>query len=307
MDKIVFFHKSPPMFNIGDFLSSPRHYFLFLRTMSHAAPSTLICGGGAFNDMGLSVTRRSDARVKIAWALGRSIPFGDVAPATSQSLESEFTYLSSRDKEFCSGRINFVPCASVFNKIVDIEPDGETGLFLNASPVASGAELSQILYKHRSLVIGTNALPERVFRNAFSRTSRIVTNSYHVAYWSLLSGRSTALVGYSSKFVNLLSIFDLPLILQRYKRGDSGGLANSIELALSDKHSFVKLRNHVEYKAGFRFLNANYARALANSGIFDSVEIVEDTEGRLERREKEVSSTHCLMSIDHASRKPITI
>ena len=47
------------------------------------------------------------------------------------------------------------------------------------------------------------------FVDIFQNNQHIITNSYHAAYWGLLSGHNVTLLGYSSKFTSLLKIFNL--------------------------------------------------------------------------------------------------
>ncbi|MBZ9990509.1 hypothetical protein LB572_25735 [Mesorhizobium sp. BH1-1-5] len=178
--------------------------------------------------------------------------------------------------------------------IVDIPPGTALGIFVNQNPAASGNALMDVFSSmDADTVIGTNALSETEFRVRFARTGRIVTNSYHVAYWGLLSGRQVALIGYSSKFSSLFDLFQISDNINQYERGDGNGLAAAIARALTGR-SFSCLPSPDEVKMEFRKMNISYAKKLVSSGIFRKINILEDNKKQKRIREIEIWSKYFL-------------
>ena len=264
-------HNTSMVFNLGDFLCSPRHYFSF-----EAVRPVCVIGGGAFNDLATAEARRVKGRTRVSWAIGRTLGFRDAAsPPDRAAVFSLFAVASTRDLQEVGETICFVPCVSVLHPLVETKPGTAVGLFLSADD--QGASLSsKSILEHQSrvrpdLVLGTNAMSEETFIGAFAKTNEVVTNSYHVAYWSLLSGRSVAVLGYSTKFTSLLEAFGLPSeAVYRYSRGDGEGLARLVEKAL-DERRFVSLPDYRSVRQEFRAVNLRFAERLVSEGIFTAV------------------------------------
>lgn len=229
----------------------------------------LIVGGGAFNDLGVKDANTFAADVRIAWGIGQSYRFGKPSkPLNNRKVGKIYVAATTRDPAAARPEISLLPCVSVLHPIVDIAPGGEQGLFLNEDDVASGGNVGAVLkkYEQRGFITASNALQLDEFSNLFAQTHEITTNSYHAAYWSLLSGRGVRLIGYSSKFVNLLTLFDLAEEnLVRYERGNGIGLAEGVIKALTLPASYAS--NHDQLKKRFRAMNLDFATSLKRFGV----------------------------------------
>lgn len=261
---IDFLYNQPETPNLGDILCTPKNYFEF-----QSDRRVLVVGGGAFNGLGVRQARRVKADVRIAWGVGQSWRFG-TAPRGLNPRKVGKTYglATTRDPLFAHQRIPLLPCVSVLHPIVDLPIGNGHGLFLNRDDVASGAGVVDLLdrYSGDTDVVASNALPAAEFSEAFAQTGAITTNSYHAAYWALLSGRAVRLIGYSTKFVNLLHLFGLPAdSLTPYERGDTATLHAAIEAAFSKP--FVRSTDPDETKARFRDMNLAFADSLAKFGV----------------------------------------
>jgi polysaccharide pyruvyl transferase WcaK-like protein len=114
-------------------------------------------------------------------------------------------------------------------------------------------------------------MPLAAFMEAFATVRRLVTNSYHVAYWGLLSGRPVTLIGYSSKFTSLMRLLHLdPTALIPYTRGDGDALARAVAEALSAP-SRLFLKNYASRRQEFCELNIRYSEALVRAGLFEAI------------------------------------
>src|SRR5262245_30034034 len=224
--------------NLGDKLCTPKHYFVF--RPSPSAGRIAVIGGGSWTSFGVELARTLKSDHKILWGVGRSVKPDHVESKLDFALIGQlFDHSSTRDPEWALNGVTFVPCVSVFHRICDIDPGNRKGFFFNASPKASGGAIEDLSRKlseqHPDVVIGTNAMPESEFLDAFSKTKRIVTNSYHIAYWALLSGRAVTVIGYSSKFTSLMTMFHRsPSDVIPYARGDAVGFKAAVQMALAD-------------------------------------------------------------------------
>lgn len=258
---IEFLTDTPALPNLGDTLCSPRHYFAF-----SSEASVVIAGGGAFNDLAVKKASKLPADIRIAWAIGQSWRFGTAPqPFDLGAVRRTYARATTRDPLAACDAIPLLPCVSVLHPIVDSAPGAACGLFLNLAEAASGARthasLAAAAERQPGLVTGTNALDAAAFMALFARTGTVTTNSYHVAYWSLLSGREVRLIGYSSKFINLLRLFGLnPEALVRYDRGDAGQLADAIVAAEGARP--LSLPRPAAVRDAFRDANRAFAAAL---------------------------------------------
>ncbi len=260
---VHFVHNTPALPNLGDAVCSPKHYFDFA-----SERSVLIVGGGAYSRLGIREARRHAAAVKIAWGIGSSVRLGlDLEPFDARPALKTYDRASSRDRHLAVDGIAHIPCVSCFHPIADIPPGSATGLFINRDEAASGAGVLDLLSdqarRRPDLVTGTNAMGAAELGSLLALTGNVVTNSYHIAYWSLLSGRSVTIVGYSTKFLSLLDLFDLQPFVSRYVRGDSESLAHAVDAAFEKQ----PLRARPGYKAAFRHANLAFADSLASLGV----------------------------------------
>jgi polysaccharide pyruvyl transferase WcaK-like protein len=164
---------------------------------------------------------------------------------------------------------------------------------LNFDTRASGPAPLALLRAFEGCVVGSNASSERDFRALFAQTDRIVTNSYHTAFWGLASGRAVGMIGFSSKYDSIRSMFGLDADYQRYRKGDDAGLGNAIRQVLQSDR-FVRVPDAAEVKEKFRKLNFDVAERLVERGIFEAIAFVPDNELSLQRRADEVLSDYVL-------------
>jgi len=110
------------------------------------------------------------------------------------------------------------------------------------------------------LMLATNAMRVAELQDIFSRSDKIITNSYHIAYWSLLSGGSVKLIGYSNKSKSLLEIFDLDSdALQIYPKGEGRALLAHVRNAV-ETGDWLSLAQPEAVRAQFQELNLHFAR-----------------------------------------------
>lgn len=283
---IEFAHQAnpePP--NIGDYLCAPYHYFKFqLSEKSPLKGRCLVIGGGAirnakelFSDSGYAVrivwgTGVSDShaqkppkrhRVGFRWirrmlsstlALSRFLP-------TNPTPSSEKIIASTRDP-IAAGTDMLVPCVSCMHSICDTTRGHGVAVILNNNPKVSG-DINFIKAKinkaYPSIVFETNSLKEDKLYNIFETTDRILTNSYHITYWSLLSGGQVQVLGYSTKLESVLSLCGIPPnFVRRYSRGQGDELFEAVKSAL-EAPNWLSLPDAVGTRESFRQRNRDFA------------------------------------------------
>lgn len=293
---VAFLHYRTSVFNLGDYLSSPRHYFRFVPR--DGGPKVAVIGGGVFGryerirDTGKRIGL--DTRARVAWGVGLSLKGADGGGVERLAeMAKSFDAVTTRDPNHVSAEVPFCPCSSVLNGIVDIPPGQHTGVLLNFDPRASGQNPLAMLATFPDVVTGVNAVSERDFRRHFARCGRIVTNSYHTAFWGLLSGRAVAVVGFSSKYDSIQSMFRLPKGPRRYVMGDAISLRNAIAAAMAE-NDFVSLADAHIWREHFRDLNRQYADRLVARNIFARIEPIIDDDDALDDREAEIFSEYVL-------------
>ena len=295
LSRLAFIHHTTSIFNIGDYLSSPRHYFRFVP--NRQGRPVVVIGGGVFGNY--NIVRKNaksiniDARCRVGWGIGLSVK-GDGSASQKMDVFSEsLDFNATRDLELVSEKVPFCPCSSVFNSLTELPPGQEVGILLNHSPKVSGGDPLGLHARYDNLVVGGNALSEYDFRALFSRIGYLVTNSYHTAMWGLLSGRAVGIIGFSSKYTNVLKMFGIAGDYQRYEKGDPDGLVKAIDRVISE-NLFVSAPNAADRRDEFRKLNLAYAGKLVEQGVFERIDLVPDDQRSIERRNSEVFRTHVL-------------
>jgi hypothetical protein len=128
-----------------------------------------------------------------------------------------------------------------------------------------------------------NSCTAQQFEDRLALTSRVLTNSFHGAYWGWLSGREVGLVGYSSKFVSLARAMGIDhRVMPRYEkprkaawiinwlRPESMSLSALMrQMALGGGSSRLLDAHAVRQK--FRSINLSFARRLQQAGNFETV------------------------------------
>jgi hypothetical protein len=284
------------MTNVGDYLSSPRHYFEF-----RCEKRALVVGGGASNNY-FAKRALGIPGARVLWGVGQSWPFGKDPSSFNQKLKSLLRRLayqkaSTRDRTLASATLPLVPCASVFHPIVDLPPGDSVSVVVNGNPrVSADLDILQHRLKQSAfkLDLVTNTLPLGQFMQAFARSRTIVTNSYHAAYWGLLSGREVHIVGYSSKFTSVAALFGFSAsTVIRVGRGDGLALADAI--LASPSRMPLQLANADRDRREFRQLNLHFAESLREIGIEASLTAAE------------VSRDHFASSIQHPAVRPMAV
>ena len=187
-DGIVFIHKSPRVFNIGDYLCSPRHYIKFYKPIN----DLIIIGGGAFPNFAIDFINKNYINIhkSILWAVGNS----EKKFTYQVEKVSSLPYLQWGVRDIDSVSLeHFLPCVSCLHPMLDEKiVDSGTLLFLNKNSKVSSSEYIQFyknLAKKRNWNILFNNCSEKDIIDALKKNTHIITNSYHGAYWGLLSGQ----------------------------------------------------------------------------------------------------------------------
>jgi hypothetical protein len=286
-EPIYFLRNRPAIFNLGDYLCTPYHYFNFGVFCTQSGfliknrPHKVILGGGAYNDLGLN--QPVDFDKTILWGVGSSI-HGTTSEAI-KTKELPYFLWGARDPDAVEDKKKVLPCVSCLHPITDILPGKKTAVFLNKD--SSITDFNQINFakinQEFDVEVYTNYLDEISFSRCFSRANRIITNSYHVSYWSLLTGREVAIIGYSSKFRSLLKLFNLSPIIFPYDTKDKKNLEDLIFSVLKQKQ-FHKVHSAVDYKIDFRRRNAQFANMCLANNFCRKIELVQQTKFLQQRR-----------------------
>jgi hypothetical protein len=254
--------------NIGDYLASPRHYFDF----TCESPAVIVGGGASNNYFAKRAFRKSGVRV--LWGVGQSWPFGTGPSPFGAVMKSMFRRLvykraSTRDPSLVTSSLQLVPCVSVFNPITEIPPGQSVSVFVNGNPNVSGnvdVLRRQLAASGHDFEVYTNTLSIEDFTAAFARSRTIITNSYHAAYWGLLSGREVHIIGYSSKFTSLAELFGFnPDAIIRMSRGDGVSLAEGV--ARCANRVPMQLADARRVRRAFRQMNLDFADSIAEVGV----------------------------------------
>lgn len=234
--------------NIGDLLCTPDNYFDI-----RAHGDITIVGGGVWNIEKLS--REASANKTVIWAAGRSIRY---PKQSNKFIISNFRLAGFRDILDLEDKSTFLPCVSCLHDLLMKEPNGnKTLVFTNANEQVS----SKVEQSNDRITI-TNACTTEQFLDAWSQCDKVITNSYHGIYWSLLSNREVSPYGYSSKFVNVTALFDIEFPSENlYKVSERFKLPNLI----NKKQLFISAKDNRINQ--FRDLNLEFAENCKNVGV----------------------------------------
>lgn len=107
-----------------------------------------------------------------------------------------------------------------------------------------------------------NNCTEEQLIDILQNNQHIITNSYHAAYWGLLSGHNVTLLGYSSKFSSLLNIFNLDdNLLIKVIKGDNKLTLKALENINNLENSY-KLVDSKSVLKEFRNKNIDFINSL---------------------------------------------
>jgi len=238
-------------YNIGDDFCTPDRYFKI-----ESEQNLFIIGGGAYVDHGLKRLKKLniDPKKTIAWGLGNSDK-----KLINEKINS-LPYLEWGVRDITSTE-RFVPCVSCFNRQILTSPKKDNVLiFLNANEKVSG----EIKLDHPYI---TNAVSLDQFLQGWQSADKIITNSYHGIYWSLLTGRSVMPFGYSSKFFSVLKMFEKELPQENfYKIKNKNDLSDLISNAVKNPE-FISIKNSNLFLDRFRNINYQFAMKLSQIGV----------------------------------------
>jgi hypothetical protein len=235
--------------NIGDVLCTPDNYFDI-----QSDKNITIIGGGVWNIEKLS----RDGIRTVLWAAGRSVRY----PSNSSKIDNlNFLDYGIRDILDLTDKSRFLPCVSCLNQGIISEPlSDKTLVFTNANNAVSPTVHS----KDKNRIYLTNECTLEQFLKVWAQCSRIITNSYHGIYWSLLSGRDVSPYGYSSKFTNVTAMFDIEFPQSNYYEVKS----KEAFLSFLDKpQTYITVKNSQSYLDRFQTLNIEFAERLKENGV----------------------------------------
>lgn len=260
---IYYVHHIPDRGNIGDYLCSPRHYFLM---ENNRGRDIVILGGGVFSEYGLKRIRKSRVPFGsvVLWGVGESVRNG-ISPVIS-----DLPYMAWGIRDSDMSDKHFLPCVSCMHGMLDmcLPKDEKILVFVNADPKVTSKESLRMFRRLSQNLNGfflLNNCEEKELIGSFGRASHIVTNSYHGAYWGLLSGRRVTLMGYSSKFIDLLKSFGMSEDdMITVGRGED---VSSVVKNIDFERDYIALRDPEEMREKFRNINLDFAKGLVNAGV----------------------------------------
>jgi len=240
------------LYNLGDFLCSPSLYFNFQSN----APYTII-GGGAYNLTKLKDNENTDN--SILWSVGVS---SKNLSNLKKIKDISFLSWSLRDRDRLDNINRFVPCVSCFNKLVISPPvSDKTFIFLNKNPMVS---TTTVFDEEENKLFITNDCSVDKFLEKWNQCDKVITNSYHGIYWSLLSGKEVMPFGYSSKFISVFEIFDLVFPYENLYDVNNPLMLDSL---IKNTNRYYRLSNHNSYLETFKDLNIKFANSLLQYNI----------------------------------------
>lgn len=191
--------------NVGDFYSSPIHYFDWLssvrafdvestdykkyREQLHAA-NVILGGGGILQFEQIDNVYDAEPQKLIVWGAGHNLK--DVETITPDSRLQRLTLVGIRD---FGTEYEWVPCASCLHPAFENPPNEPS--------------TDVVVYEHKNRPLSIEGLPKMTNREmdvekviAFlGSAATVVTNSYHGVYWATLLKRKVILVNpFSTKF-----------------------------------------------------------------------------------------------------------
>lgn len=192
-------------YNLGDIVSSPLHYFPFPKDSiemdfrnAPVMPGPLtIFGGGGMLHLGIDewMEKMSQARRCVAWGIGVNyINDKDEKTADIPNKLKHMAFAGLRDRNIAlSYGFDYVPCASCMHPAFDekYEIIREVGVFHHYC--------HPINIPYAKMDNRTTKTLAHVLRFLGS-CRKIITNSYHGAYWAHLLGREVTALGASNKF-----------------------------------------------------------------------------------------------------------
>jgi hypothetical protein len=129
--------------------------------------------------------------------------------------------------------------------------------------------------KINGVQILTNRAPEEKFIDIWSKSSKVITNSYHGAYWSLLAGKEVSLFGYSVKFNSLLHSFGILDTFPIFKKGSQRELMMATQAAMSKNCNYLILQNSRSILESYREKQINFANHLKEISLIKNYDLID--------------------------------
>lgn len=210
-------------FNVGDYYCAPHHYFEQLKgksldifaykrldkaTRQHFVKTVsdhglIIGGGGLLNRNGFRKQMRLFERLAnkgkktVLWGVGHNSKEKNTYDNVSHyNIDvSKFGMVGTRDKSMPG---DYVPCVSCMHPIFDASytPTQEIGVVFHKDTVKKPEIVA--LFKDYPTSSNTTNLEELI--GFIGASEKIITDSYHVMYWSMLMQRQVVVIPNSSKF-----------------------------------------------------------------------------------------------------------
>lgn len=209
--------------NAGDFYCAPHLYFENLKNTAldifdykspdekitenwsaEVAGKQLIIGGGGLLNRG-SFTKQMElfshlaktGKKTVLWGAGHnsknSKDFNNIG--SYKPSVKNFGLVGTRDYKLSK---NWVPCVSCLHPIFDkkYETSQEVGIIFHKKTL----QKPSILNKFSDFPTTSNIVDFTVLMDFIGSSEKIITDSYHAMYWSLLLGKKVVVVPNSSKF-----------------------------------------------------------------------------------------------------------
>jgi len=242
------------LFNIGDSLCTPDNYFDI-----KSEKNFRIIGGGVWNIEKYGIDE--NAQNTILWAAGKSIKeFNKIRAIDTSSFR--YADWSIRDLDLLDDKTKFVPCVSCLNTDVISEPIGnKTLVFTNANTTVS-PDIK--ITESEDIVVMKNDETYSSFIEKWKHCDKIITNSYHGIYWSMLSGRAVAPYGYSSKFTSVTRLFNIEFPKENLYNLKAQEVFNYM---IKRNQNYVSIKNYNKTHVNFCDINFEYAKKLSKIGI----------------------------------------
>lgn len=209
--------------NVGDYYCAPYHYFKELNKealdifdydhkdkavvdnfVTKVSANNLIVGGGgllnrpAFNkQMGVFEKLSKKGKKVVLWGIGHNSKYQkDFNNIKHYNIDmNNFKLASTRDYSMPG---EFVPCVSCLHPIFDkaYTETQDVGIVFHLDT----AKKPEILEKFKDYPSANNTNDLNHLISFIGSSNKIVTDSYHVMYWSMLLGKKVVVIPNSSKF-----------------------------------------------------------------------------------------------------------
>ena len=268
--------------NLGDLLCSPKSYFHL-----ESDKRTLIIGGGIQSSYITGKKRPPEGYDKVVvWG-------GGLSSEPKKTLQSDIDGIdiwTIRDRDCVPDDQHWLPCVSCMHPMMDhpaVENvPGRALLYINADPVIyspSALLKSRRIAKEHGLDFCTNRADQEDFFDKWHKCERVVTNSYHGIYWSLLAGKKVSIFGYNYKFRSLISILSLETRVITFDKQNRASLIEATRAATVEKDS-VSLPDSAAVLTGYRKMQTCFAEILYEEGIISRFSEVTHDPAALQKR-----------------------